>query len=178
MKNSILLVTKRLERSPTGGRELLCKFKYETLLDIYQERLTLFEIAPSPALGGGARMNALRGYIDGLNLRTLDVVLDSVPGDPGHIERSLSALKEGGRLISLLTFFDDAFKAKLKSRNVFGHRFGVVSDGDAMGVIAGWLEKSVLKSHVSGAFSFEDLPQTHRQVETGKTRGKIVVILD
>lgn len=111
-------------------------------------------------------------------VKDADVVLDSVPGDPGHIERSLSALKEGGRLISLLTFFDDAFKAKLKSRNVFGHRFGVVSDGDAMGVIAGWLEKSVLKSHVSGAFSFEDLPQTHLQVETGKTRGKIVVILD
>lgn len=114
-----------------------------------------------------------------------DVVLDSVPGDPArfegtfadtaHIERSLIALKNGGRLISLLTFFDDAFNEKLKAKNVFGHRLGVESNGEDMTQIAEWLDKGILKSYVSQVFAFDDLPKAHLQIETGKTRGKIVV---
>lgn len=106
-----------------------------------------------------------------------DVVIDSIPNNPTHIERSLNALKNSGRLISLITFFNDPFKEKLKAKNVFGHRFSVESDGEAMKVIADWLSQGILKSTVSQEFSFENLPKSHTQIETGKTKGKIIVTL-
>lgn len=106
-----------------------------------------------------------------------DVVLDSVGGDPQHIERSLNTLKNGGRLISLLTFFDDDFKEKLKEKQVFGHRLRVASNGKDMQKIAELLERDILKSHVSQTFSFDELYKSHLQIETGKTRGKVVVTI-
>ncbi|MBI5371366.1 MAG: NADP-dependent oxidoreductase [Sphingobacteriales bacterium] len=109
-------------------------------------------------------------------VKDADVIVDSV-NDPAHIERSLNALRPGGRLISLLTFFSDEFNLKLKEKNVSGHRLVVSSDGDQMAEIAAWLEKGVLISHVSGAFSFDELPEAHLRIETRKTRGKIVVNL-
>ncbi|GAB3504974.1 NADP-dependent oxidoreductase [Spirosoma knui] len=106
-----------------------------------------------------------------------DVVVDSVTMDGAHIERSLKALKNGGRLISLLAFFDEVFIEKMKAKNVYGHRLSVRSNGDDMNVLAQWLEQGVLKSHVSKLYSFEQLAKAHSQIETGKTKGKIVVKL-
>lgn len=110
-------------------------------------------------------------------VKDADIVLDSIGGDPKHIERSLNALKHGGRLISLLTFFDDGFKEKLKAKEVFGHRLQVASNGEDMAKIAALLSKGVIKSTVSQTFSFDEIPKAHLQIETGKTRGKIVVKL-
>lgn len=106
-----------------------------------------------------------------------DVVLDSVGGDPKHIERSLNALKPGGRLISLLASFEDSFREKLKGKEVFAHRLSVVSNGEDMKKISELMDQGILKSHVLYTFNFDELPQAHLQIETGKTRGKIVVAL-
>jgi NADPH:quinone reductase-like Zn-dependent oxidoreductase len=43
--------------------------------------------------------------------------------------------------------------------------------------IAELLEAGTLKSHVSKEFTFEQMVEAHKQIETGKTRGKIVVML-
>ncbi len=104
-----------------------------------------------------------------------DIVLDSVRGNPQHLERSLNALKPGGRLISLLSHFDEAFNEKLKSKNVFGHRLMVVSNGEDMEKIAGLFESGDLKSYISHIYSFDEMPKAHQQIVTHKTRGKIVV---
>lgn len=106
-------------------------------------------------------------------VKDADVVLDSRPGP--HIERSLESLKNGGRLISLLTFADEAFKKKLKARNVYFHRQDVKSNGDDMKAIAALLASGALRSEVSHTFAFDELPQAHLQVQQGHTRGKIVV---
>lgn len=105
------------------------------------------------------------------------VVLDGVTNQPNHLERSLKALKTGGRLISMMTLLTDDFSKKLKVKNVYGHRVGVESNGEDMAQIAEWLDKGILKSHVSQVFEFKDLPKSHLQIETGKTKGKIVVNL-
>ncbi len=70
-----------------------------------------------------------------------DVVLDSVAEEAKDIDRSLNALKAGGGLISLLTFFDNRFKEKLKAKEIFGHRLQVVSNGNDMKKIAALLVK-------------------------------------
>jgi NADPH:quinone reductase-like Zn-dependent oxidoreductase len=41
--------------------------------------------------------------------------------------------------------------------------------------IALLMEKGLLSSHISKVYPFKDLPKAHVQIETGKTRGKIVV---
>jgi NADPH:quinone reductase-like Zn-dependent oxidoreductase len=51
----------------------------------------------------------------------------------------------------------------------------VASNGDDMKKIADLLEKGIIKSHISGIFPFKDLSKAHLQIESGKTRGKIVV---
>ena len=43
--------------------------------------------------------------------------------------------------------------------------------------IAKLLEEGKIHSHVSEKYKFKDLPKAHLQIETGKTRGKIVVII-
>ncbi|PSL46557.1 NADPH:quinone reductase-like Zn-dependent oxidoreductase [Chitinophaga niastensis] len=105
-----------------------------------------------------------------------DIVLDAV-GEPGHLDRSLDALKPGGRIISLLIHFDDNFNAKAKTKEVYAKRLSVVSNGAQMADIAALLEKGDLHSHVSHTFNFDEMPLAHQQVATGKTQGKIVVVV-
>ncbi|HVI47645.1 MAG TPA: NADP-dependent oxidoreductase [Chitinophaga sp.] len=102
-----------------------------------------------------------------------DIVIDSVFGD--HLLRSLDAVKPGGRVISLLTFFEGAIAEKAKAKNVYAHRLIVTSNGDDMKQLAALLEKGILRSHVAATYDFADLPKAHQQVETRRTRGKVVV---
>lgn len=71
----VLLVTKQLERSPVGGRQLLCKLNFDALKAIYGERLVLYELPPVPLKGALAHLNAFRGYIDGLNADSIDTAV-------------------------------------------------------------------------------------------------------
>lgn len=102
-----------------------------------------------------------------------DVVLDSVYGD--HTLRSLAVVKPGGRLISLLTPIEGKIAEKAKEKNVFAHTLGVVSNGEDMQHIAALLQDGRLRSHISKNYAFQELPKAHEQIETHKTRGKIVV---
>lgn len=104
-----------------------------------------------------------------------DAVLDGIPGD--HILRSLDAVKHGGRVVSLLAFFEGENAEKAKSKEVQAYRLAVESNGEDMKQIAKLLENGSLRSHISDIFSFEDIPAAHEKVEGGKTRGKIVVEL-
>jgi len=63
----VLLVTNKLQHSPGGGREMLCKLNHGLLRDLYGDRLVVIELEKRPLRGGAAIMNAFRGYIDGLD---------------------------------------------------------------------------------------------------------------
>ncbi|WP_142683132.1 NADP-dependent oxidoreductase [Chitinophaga polysaccharea] len=103
-----------------------------------------------------------------------DIVLDSL-GIPGHLDRSLAAVKNGGRVISLLVFFSDEQKQQAAAKNVYTHRLSVVSNGDDMKSIAALLEQGQLHSDVSQVYAFEEIDKAHQQVSSGKTQGKVVV---
>jgi NADPH:quinone reductase-like Zn-dependent oxidoreductase len=103
-----------------------------------------------------------------------DFTLDAIGGD--NIELSLEVTKPGGTLISILGL-SEALKEKAKNKGINASATLVYSSGDDMKVIADWLGKGYIKSHVSATFSFEDIGAAHLQIETGRTIGKVVVTL-
>jgi NADPH:quinone reductase-like Zn-dependent oxidoreductase len=102
-----------------------------------------------------------------------DIVIDPIYGD--HVLRSLDAVKAGGKVITLLTFFEGTIAEKAKSKNVFAHRLKVSSNGEDMKQLAALLSSGEIHSHVTATYTFNDLAKAHLQIETGKTSGKIVV---
>ena len=104
-----------------------------------------------------------------------DIVFDSIPGD--HLLRSLDAVKKGGRVISIKASFEGEIADKAKEKSLFTQRMMVRSNGEDMKQIAELLEDGSIHSHISKKFRFNDLPKAHQEIETGKTEGKIVVVL-
>jgi NADPH:quinone reductase-like Zn-dependent oxidoreductase len=107
--------------------------------------------------------------------KDIDFVLDAV--SPENSERSLSVLKKGGTLIST-TGLSDATKEKAKARGIFALGMHVQSAGEDMQHIAQLLEEGELRSEVSKVFPLPQMGDAHLQVETGRTRGKVVVVTE
>jgi NADPH:quinone reductase-like Zn-dependent oxidoreductase len=71
--------------------------------------------------------------------------------------------------------FKDELAKKAKAKGVNGYFFVVSSNEGDMQDLANLLEKGIIRSHVSEVFPFDKMKEAHRQIETGKTKGKIVV---
>ncbi len=106
-------------------------------------------------------------------VQEVDLVLDAIGGD--NIGRSLEVMKPGGTLITIPSGMADTVTEQAKAKNVNGFFFLVQSSGDDMKQLAALLEQGILKAHVSLTFPFNDLPQASAQIETGKTKGKLIV---
>lgn len=109
-------------------------------------------------------------------VRDADLVIDSI-NDRAHLSRSIDACRTNGRLISIKSYFDDELIARAKAKNLYTERMLVASDGEDMKRIARLLEEGSIKSHISATFQFNELAEAHRKVETGKTRGKVIITL-
>ncbi|TCK85567.1 NADP-dependent oxidoreductase [Albibacterium bauzanense] len=109
-------------------------------------------------------------------VKNIDFVLDTIGGE--NIDRSLEVIVKGGTLISLPTGLNEAVTEKAKAKNVNGYFILVQSNGEDMQAIADLLEKNTIKSHISKTFSFNQMPEAHMQIESGRTVGKVVVELD
>jgi NADPH:quinone reductase-like Zn-dependent oxidoreductase len=105
--------------------------------------------------------------------KDVDLVLDTIGGE--YIDRSLKVLKPGGTIISIPSGASEAVKEKAGAAGAIGDTFRVRSDGRNMAEIAGMLEKKIIRSHISKIFAFGDIRAAHQHIETGKTKGKIVV---
>ena len=103
----------------------------------------------------------------------IDFVFDSL--GPDNIIKSLPVIKNGGKVISIVTQFNDDLTAQLAAKNVTGNFQLVQSNGADMNYLATLLENGNLKSHVSKSFAFDKMADGHQQLETGRTVGKIVV---
>jgi glycosyltransferase involved in cell wall biosynthesis len=109
----MMLFTNRIEKSPIGGRELLCKLNHDILKDIYGERLTLFEIPKQKIRGTLSTLRAFRGEIDGLNGMLINSALDilrrrnirQVFVDGSGFGRFVSIAKRDFPNIEIITFF-------------------------------------------------------------------------
>ena len=105
-----------------------------------------------------------------------DVVLECIPGND-HLLRSVKATKKGGRVISIKSSPEGKTDDLIKEKELLFQRMLVRSNGEDMKQIAKLLKEGKIHSHISYRYDFKDLPNSHLQIETGKTRGKIVVAL-
>lgn len=108
-------------------------------------------------------------------IKDVDVVFDTVGGS--NPLRSLNVLKEGGRLVAIAGGITDELKQLAEKKKIKATAYLVHSNGDDMEQIAELLEAGTLKSHIFKEYSFDQMAEAHKQSETGKTRGKIVVML-
>jgi NADPH:quinone reductase-like Zn-dependent oxidoreductase len=109
-------------------------------------------------------------------IQDADIVHDAVwSDDVRHVERSLRAIKPGGKLLSLIVDLDDDMQKKLQEKNVTGTRVFLRADPDDLQSIAGLMAAGSLKTHVSRVFTLEQMAQAHALIQTKKAVGKIIV---
>lgn len=107
--------------------------------------------------------------------KDIDFVLDAIGGE--NIDRSLKVIRKGGTIISIPSGLREEVTEKAKAMGINGYFTMVQSDGRNMRKIAGLLDNGALKSHVSQTFDFDHIADAHRALETGRTQGKIVVLI-
>jgi NADPH:quinone reductase-like Zn-dependent oxidoreductase len=106
----------------------------------------------------------------------LDVVVDmigNVKDDTGT--RSLSVLRPGGLLVNVPsgswpTLVQDAAAAGVRATG-----YQVTPDGSTLAVISRLLESGDVRVFVDRVFDLEDAAEAHRVMESGHTRGKLVL---
>jgi NADPH:quinone reductase-like Zn-dependent oxidoreductase len=106
-------------------------------------------------------------------LHDLDFVLDTIGGE--YTDRSFSVLKPGGTIICIPSGTSEEITEKAMEKGLYGYHFRVQSDGNHMKEISYLLDKGIVKSFISKTYSFDEIQASHLQIETGRTKGKIVV---
>ena len=102
-----------------------------------------------------------------------DIVLDAVGGDYGR--RSIRALRPGGLLVTVVDRTDTALRQEVEAA---GRRFvGVTVEPDRVGLedLAELVEAGKLRPHIEHSLPLADAAKAHELVETGRTRGKLVL---
>jgi NADPH:quinone reductase-like Zn-dependent oxidoreductase len=108
-------------------------------------------------------------------LNNIDFVLDTIGGE--YMDRSMNVLKPGGTIFCIPSGASENIAEKAKARGLNGSTFRVHSNGQNMKEISDLLQKGLVKSYISKRYSFDEIPSAHLQIETGKTKGKVVVVL-
>lgn len=108
-------------------------------------------------------------------VKEVDFVLDTIGGD--NFVRSLDVLKPEGMIVLLPSNKKEEADKAVREKQVKNYRHILMhSSGKDMRAIAGMLREGSMKANVDKVYSFEQIPQA--QLENGKVRGKIVVILE
>ena len=126
------------------------------------------------SLGADEHIDYKAGPLEG-QAADIDFVLDTIGGD--SIDDSLKVMKKGATIVSIPSGLNEAVGDKASVKGMNGYTFKVKSNGSDLKEMASLLEKGMVKSHVSHIFSFNDVAKAHAQIETGRTRGKVVVEL-
>ncbi|MCF6405065.1 NADP-dependent oxidoreductase [Chitinophaga filiformis] len=116
-----------------------------------------------------------QGYDWASHPHKYDFVLDTIGGDNFH--RSIDVTKAGGTIISIPTSLDEQVTEKAKAKGINGSFMLVKSNGKDMEQIASLLEKGIIDPYVSRTFTFDQMREAHLQMESGRTVGKIVIVL-
>ncbi len=109
-------------------------------------------------------------------LSDIDFVFDMFNGD--ILLNSVKVVRAGGSIISLPTpEFSPEVLALAEARNVAVSFLMVQSNGEDMNTLKDLLESGAIKPFVSKEFAFKNMQDAHLQLESGRTVGKIVVLL-
>ncbi|MBU6531308.1 NADP-dependent oxidoreductase [Streptomyces mayonensis] len=109
-------------------------------------------------------------------VRDVDVVLDTIGGDTSL--RSLRVLRPGGIVVSILPVGSDAFFEEAERLGVRAVRMLVDADRADMREIARLVEAGKLEPTIAETFPLAEAAEAHALGETGRTTGKIVLVVD
>ncbi|MGW7692433.1 NADP-dependent oxidoreductase [Streptomyces asiaticus] len=105
----------------------------------------------------------------------IDVVLDTLAGDVRT--RSLDVLRKDGTLVSILPRDLDADAIKAAELGVRLEGMFVEADHAGMRAIAELAEAGRLRAHIDATFPLAEVAEAHARGETGRTTGKIVLVV-
>lgn len=105
-----------------------------------------------------------------------DIVLDPIGGET--TEKSVEVLKEGGTLVSIVGGAKEAVQQLAGAKKVTAKNYLVHSSGEDMQQLATMLQEGSLKPVILHQLSFSEYEEAHKLIETGRTRGKIVLQVD
>ncbi|MFJ8463360.1 NADP-dependent oxidoreductase [Streptomyces swartbergensis] len=109
-------------------------------------------------------------------VKDVDVVLDTIGGD--NALRSLRVLRPGGVVVSILPVGSDDFYKEAERLGVRAVRMLVDADRTGMETIAELAETGKLRATIAGTFPLTAVAEAHRQGDTGRTTGKLVLVND
>ncbi|MFH8977903.1 NADP-dependent oxidoreductase [Streptomyces sp. NPDC017890] len=109
-------------------------------------------------------------------VKDVDVVLDTIGGDTSL--RSLRVLRPGGVVVSILPVGSDEFYEEAERLGVRAVRMLVDADRAGMREIAGLVESGKLRATIARTFPLADAAEAHALGETGRTTGKLVLVVD
>jgi NADPH:quinone reductase-like Zn-dependent oxidoreductase len=109
-------------------------------------------------------------------VRDADVVLDTIGGDTSVA--SLRTLRPGGILVSILPVGSAELYDEAARRGVRAVRMLVDADRAGMRAVAGLVEEGKLRAAVAGTFPLADAAKAHEVGGTGRTTGKLVLVVD
>jgi glycosyltransferase involved in cell wall biosynthesis len=119
----ILLITKRIDERPSGGREMLCKLNRDCLSDIFGQDLHVLELDSRPLTGVRSFLGAFKGHIDGLNSAVVAEAVRQIRNnrfglafvDGSNLGEVAAALRKHAPDVRIITFFHN-----VESRFFFG----------------------------------------------------------
>lgn len=111
-------------------------------------------------------------FAEVLREQQVDVVFDPIAGD--YSMRSLSVLKDGGVLVSILPVEPEAMKAA-QARGIPADFTLVEPDRLGLTAIVDLVEQGKLKVEIDSVFPLADAAEAHRHGETNRASGKIVL---
>jgi NADPH:quinone reductase-like Zn-dependent oxidoreductase len=103
--------------------------------------------------------------------KDVDVVLDSVGGDT--LERSYGIVKKGGFIVSIVTRVDPK---EIEEKGLRGASCLVTPDADELREITKLIEAGKVKPFVGATFPLAQAAEAQKKLESGGTRGKIVLV--
>ncbi|MGW1952736.1 NADP-dependent oxidoreductase [Streptomyces sp. NPDC001920] len=109
-------------------------------------------------------------------VKDVDVVLDTIGGD--NATRSLRVLRPGGLVVSILPVGSDDFHEEAARLGVRSLRMLVDSSHSGMTAIAELVEAGRLRATIAGTFPLPDAAEAHALGDTGRTTGKLVLVMD
>ncbi len=107
---------------------------------------------------------------------TVDVVIDligNVSDDTGT--RSLDVLRPGGLLIEVPTGAWPGFREAAAARGIRSTDYKTIPDGGALATIGRLLDSGAVRVYIERVFDLAETADAHAAVETGHTRGKVVL---
>jgi NADPH:quinone reductase-like Zn-dependent oxidoreductase len=109
-------------------------------------------------------------------VRDVDVVIDligNVHDETGR--RSLATLRKGGLIVNAPTGSWPDFGAETAAAGVRGTTYKVAPDGATLAIVSRLVQSGDVKVFVDRVFDLDEAAAAHEALETGHTRGKLVL---